>query len=262
MSQDSAFKTIGVATGICLFCSLFVSVAAVKLAGKQEKNKQLDRIENILQVADLTESDQDPMQVYQDRIKPMLIDLGTGATLSEDKYDDKLNPTDYDIKALSGNPKYSHAIPAKEDIAGIKRQPNDMVVYLLMDGDVLQKVILPIYGKGLWSTLYGFLSLEKDLKTVGGITFYEEQETPGLGGEVENPHWKASWKGKQAYDAQGNVIIEVIKGQVTPGTPAANHQIDGLSGATLTTRGLDNFIHFWLGEHGYGPFLQRLREEH
>lgn len=260
MSQDSAFKTIGVATGICLFCSLFVSVAAVKLSARQLENKQLDKIKNILQVADLADSGQDPMQVFEERIKPVLVDLSTGNEVPQDQFDDKLNPTDFDVKALSGNPKYSHEIPADQDIAGIRRQTNCMVVYKLMQADTLEKLILPIYGKGLWSTLYGFLALEKDLQTVSGITFYEHQETPGLGGEVDNPNWKAGWKEKQAFDAQGDVVIKVIKGQVNAANPTANRQIDGLSGATLTTRGVDNFIQFWLGEHGYSPFLKQLRE--
>jgi Na+-transporting NADH:ubiquinone oxidoreductase subunit C len=125
----------------------------------------------------------------------------------------------------------------------------------------VEKLILPIYGKGLWSTLYGFLALEKDLKTVSGITFYQHGETPGLGGEVDNPNWKGKWQGKQAFDDSGDVIIKVIKGAVIPGAPDADHQIDGLSGATLTARGVDNLVQFWLGENGYGPYLQQIRED-
>jgi Na+-transporting NADH:ubiquinone oxidoreductase subunit C len=260
MSQDSAVKTIGVATGICLFCSLFVSVAAVKLKARQVQNKQLDRIENILLVAGLAGGNTDPMQVYHDRIKPILIELDTGREVEADQRDEVLNIDDFDIKAIAGNPKYSRALPAEQDIAGIKRQALSMVVYELMQDAQVDKVILPIYGKGLWSTLYGFLALEKDLQTVSGLTFYEHGETPGLGGEIDNPTWKDSWRGKQAFDSSGQEIIRVIKGQVDPGSADAIHQIDGLSGATLTTRGVDNLIHFWLGEHGYGPFLQQLRE--
>ena len=260
MSQDSTFKTVGVALGICLFCSLFVSVSAVKLAPVQAINKQLDMIENILQVADLEDQGNDPLQVYKDNIKPILIDLDTGKTVGEEEYDDKLNPEHFDLKAMADDPKYSETIPPDEDMARIKRRPKVMLVYLVMQGNAVEKVILPIYGQGLWSTLYGFLSLEKDLKTVSGITFYEHQETPGLGGEVDNPKWKASWKGKQALGDDLNVVIHVIKGQVSPGTPAADREIDGLSGATLTTRGVENLIQYWLGEHGYGPFFNHFQE--
>jgi len=260
MSQDSAFKTIAVATGICLFCSLFVSVSAVKLSSRQLENKQLDKIENILQVAGLAATNE-PLRVYEERIKPILVDLSSGKILSKDQYTETLNPKDFNIKTISDNPQYSHAIPADQDIAGIKRQPDVMVVYLLQQDNAVEKVILPVYGKGLWSTLYGFLALQKDLQTVGGITFYEQQETPGLGGEVDNPTWKASWQGKEALAPNGKVMLEVIKGQVNPASPAASHEINGLSGATLTTRGVDHLIRFWLGKNGYGPFLTQLRED-
>jgi Na+-transporting NADH:ubiquinone oxidoreductase subunit C len=125
----------------------------------------------------------------------------------------------------------------------------------------IEKVILPIYGKGLWSTLYGFLALGKDLNTVEGITFYEHGETPGLGGEVDNPNWKALWKGKMAFDDAGTVALTVIKGKVDPSEENARYQIDGLSGSTLTTRGLDAMVKFWLGDQGYGAFLKQLKKD-
>lgn len=261
MSQDSAFKTIGVATGICLFCSLFVSVAAVKLRPRQIQNQRLDKIQNILLVAGLADEDADPMTLYQDRIKPDLIELSSGQSVGEDQFDAVLNIDNFDIKVLARSNTYSQAIPSSEDIAGIRRKPLHMVVYQRQEGGTMTRLILPIYGKGLWSTLYGFLALEDDLQTVAGITFYEHGETPGLGGEIDNPNWKDSWQGKQAYDDSGNAVIQVIKGQVDPGSPSANRQIDGLSGATLTARGVDNLIQYWLGESGYGPYLKRLREE-
>ncbi len=245
MSQDSVTKTIGVATGICLFCSLFVSVAAVKLRPRQVKNQQLDKIQNILQVAGLAGEGGDPEAIYQERIKPVYIELKTGQSLSEDQF----------------QPDQVEFIPGEQDLAGIKIRPLQSVIYQRMDGETMTRLILPIHGKGLWSTLYGFLALEEDLQTVAGITFYEHGETPGLGGEIDNPNWKGSWEGKQAYDESGDVVIKVMKGQVDPGHPDASRQIDGLSGATLTARGVDNLIQYWLGENGYGPYLKRIREE-
>jgi Na+-transporting NADH:ubiquinone oxidoreductase subunit C len=96
---------------------------------------------------------------------------------------------------------------------------------------------------------------------VKGFTFYEHAETPGLGGEIDNPRWKNSWKGKHVHDKEGNVIIEVIKGQVDTSRPESKHQVDGLSGATLTARGVDHLVKFWLGNNGYGLFLKRLGKE-
>ncbi len=260
MSQDSAFKTIGVATGICLICSLFVSIAAVKLAPRQAQNKQEDKIRNILVVGDLYDEDKEILDIYNSDIEPVMVDLSTGGTVSTDQFDEKLNIETFDIKAMAASEEYGRVIPSEQDIAGIRRQPKFMLIYRVMNAGVAGKLILPIFGKGLWSTLYGFLSLEDDLQTVSGITFYEHLETPGLGGEIDNPQWKASWKGKQAFDDEGNCVIEVIKGQVNPDSQTAGRQIDGLTGATLTTRGVDNLIQYWLGENGYGPFLQQLRE--
>ena len=123
---------------------------------------------------------------------------------------------------------------------------------------VLDKVVIPIHGYGLWSTLYGFLALESDLQTISGITFYEHGETAGLGGEVDNPAWKSQWQGKTLYEA-GEVRLEVLKGTVNPASADAKYQVDGLSGATLTSRGVNNLISYWMGEDGFGPVLQDIR---
>jgi Na+-transporting NADH:ubiquinone oxidoreductase subunit C len=136
-----------------------------------------------------------------------------------------------------------------------------MVVYLVKEDNKVDKIVLPVYGKGLWSTMYGFMALDKDLKTVKGFTFYDHAETPGLGGEIDNPRWKNSWKEKQAFDEEGNVKIEVIKGQVDTSRPDAKYQIDGISGATLTARGVDHLVQFWLGDNGYGLLIKSLRED-
>ncbi len=134
-----------------------------------------------------------------------------------------------------------------------------MIVYKVIQNSIIEQYIFPIYGKGLWSTMWGFISLEKDLHTIRGLTFYEQGETPGLGGEVDNPDWKKIWVGKKAFDTRGKLRIKVIKGEVDPSSPEAKYQVDGLSGSTLTTRGVNNLVRFWLGKHGYGPFLERLK---
>jgi Na+-transporting NADH:ubiquinone oxidoreductase subunit C len=139
--------------------------------------------------------------------------------------------------------------------------PKQMVVYLVKEGSAIDKIVLSVYGQGLWSTMYGFIALDRDLKTVKGFTFYEHAETPGLGGEIDNPRWKNIWKGKHAFDEDGNLKIEVIKGVVDTSGAGARYQIDGISGATLTARGVDNLVKFWLGNEGYGTFLKRLKEE-
>lgn len=262
MSSDSTKKTVVVALGVCLVCSVLVSSATVSLEPLQSVNKKLDKIENILMAGDISYSSANPEKIYEEKIKPVIIELKTGDILPEEKYNDVLNPEAFDIKKVKEDPAYSESIPGDKDIAGIKTKPKYMIVYEVVDkSNNVEKYIFPIFGKGLWSTLYGFIALDNNLKMVKGFTFYEHGETPGLGGEVDNPKWKALWKGKQAFDDNGNPIIQVIKGKVDPADANAGHEIDGLSGATLTTRGVNNLVNFWLSEEGYGVFLKKLRTE-
>lgn len=258
---DGIGKTLAVILGLCLVCSFLVSTAAVVLHPMQENNKRFDRIENILAAADLYKEGMDIAEVYSSKIKPIMIQLDSGEKVSEERFDEILNITDFNIRALVNNPDYSREIPTEHDIARIERIPKYMVVYFVMDEAHISRIILPVYGKGLWSTLRGFLALNRDLKTIEGITFYEHGETPGLGGEIDNPRWKAEWKGKKAFDDAQNLMISVIHGTVDKKSPEAKFQVDGLTGATLTTRGVDHLVRFWLGKEGYGPFLARLREE-
>lgn len=261
MSAESTKKIIGVALGVCIVCSILVSVTAVSLKERQDNNKKLEKIRNILIAGDLLDQKSEVEETYNKFIQAAIIDLETGMQLSKEKYTDDLNIESFDLKTVASHPDYSKNIPDNQDLAGIKRMPKYMAVYYVKENNEISKIILPLYGKGLWSTMYGFMAMGKDLRTIEGFTFYEHGETPGLGGEVDNPSWKKIWKGKKAFDDGWNVIIEVLKGRVDPSRAEAISQVDGLSGSTLTTRGIDNLVKFWLGDNGYGPFFERLREE-
>ena len=262
MSADSTKKIIVVALGVCAVCSILVSVAAVSLHGIQEQNKTEEKIRNILLAGGLLKKGQNVEKVYDEKIQAEIVNLETGQPIPDSEYNEELEPNTFDIKTVASDPKYNMKIPANEDIAQIRVMPKYMAVYFVEgENDELEEVILPFYGKGLWSTMYGFIALGKDIRTIEGLTFYEHGETPGLGGEVDNPRWKIQWKGKQAFDIHGNLKIQVIKGRVDSGSPEAIYEVDGLSGSTLTTRGVDNMIRFWLGENGYGPFLDNLKKE-
>ncbi|MEN8192523.1 MAG: Na(+)-translocating NADH-quinone reductase subunit C [Bacteroidota bacterium] len=260
MPNDSIKKTIQVAVGVCLVASILVSTAAVKLKPIQEKNKQIDLLTNILVAGNLYVEDEDPQEIFNEKIETKIVDLESGKFINADQYNEELNPKSFNINDLANSDEYGKEIPSEIDKAGIKRQPKFMIVYIVQNEEGVEKYILPLYGKGLWSTMYGFMALNKNLHTIDGFTFYQHGETPGLGGEVDNPRWKAQWKGKQAFDENWEIAIQVIKGMVDPDGPSANSQIDGLSGSTLTTRGVDNLVNYWLGEQGYGPFFENLRE--
>ncbi|PHR90513.1 MAG: hypothetical protein COA78_35125 [Blastopirellula sp.] len=132
------------------------------------------------------------------------------------------------------------------------------VVYLIKKDGKLDQVVLPFYGKGLWSTLKGFISIDSNTQTIRGLTYYSHLETPGLGGEVDNEDWKAKWPGKQGIDAEGNVVITVPKAGT--GNLSEDTVVDGLSGATITTKGINTMVRYWLGPAGFGPFLDKVRK--
>lgn len=250
-STDSIRKIVVVAFSLCIVCSIVVSTAAVLLKPAQEANRDLDRKRNILAAAGMDEPGRSVEERFA-RIESRYVDLRSGEFAAPEDV-----PAGYRQRQASKDPALSTALA--EDIADIGRRAHYAEVYLVRgpDGD-LDKVILPVHGYGLWSTMYGFLALEADLNTVAGLGFYEHGETPGLGGEVDNPRWKAQWDGKQVY-REGEVALALAKGSVDPDSPRAPWRVDGLSGATLTSRGVTNLVHFWLGEEGFGPFLDKLK---
>jgi Na+-transporting NADH:ubiquinone oxidoreductase subunit C len=251
-SNDSIKKTLIVAFSLCIVCSVIVSTAAVMLKPAQEVNKTLDRKRNILAAAGMLEEGTSVEEQFS-QITTRVVDLRTG------EYTDAVEPGQYDQRKAAKDPALSEALPSEEDLAKISRREHFATVYLVQDtqGEI-DKIILPIHGYGLWSTLYGFIALESDANTVAGIGFYEHGETPGLGGEVDNPRWKAFWPGKKVY-RDGEVAIGLIKGSVDPASAKADWQVDGLAGATLTARGVTNLVQFWLGENGFEPFLNNLK---
>ena len=252
-NKESLGGIVSVALALCVVCSIVVSAAAVVLKPAQEVNKTRDLKRNILMAAGLYDAGLTIEEQFQ-RVDSRVVDISTG------EYATDIDPEGFDQRAAAKDPATSVALDSDADIANIIRQSRYAMVYLVNDeaGD-LSKVILPVHGYGLWSTLYGFVALESDGNTIAGLGFYEHKETPGLGGEVDNPRWKNLWKGKQVY-RDGAVAISVVKGSVDQGSDAANWQVDGLSGATLTSRGVSNLVQYWLGEDGFEPYLRNLRE--
>lgn len=249
-----------VAVSVCLVCSVVVSSAAVILKPRQLINQELDQKQNILRAAGMLAegSDQDAAGRGIDELFGQFtvhaVDLDTGQFTELDQIEA------YDpIKAakVSGT---SRELSGGEDIATIGRRENVSLVYLRRAEDGrLDKVVIPVRGYGLWGTLYGYLALEGDLNTVAGLGFYSQKETPGLGGEVDNPSWKRLWPGVELFDAAGRPAVRLVKSRSPAGSAAAVHEVDALAGATLTTRGVENLVRFWTGELGFGPFLAKLK---
>jgi len=257
MPNETIGKTIAVAVGVCVVCSIFVSTTAVSLKPYIIRNKTIDKKRNILVAAAVPGADRldsDGVEKgFGDEIVTMVIDITTGEVAPD------IDPMDLDERKAAKDPEQGVDIPADKDIAGIRRRSRYQSVYRTKEGSSDPRIILPVHGKGLWSTMYGFVALDaNDLNTIKSFAFYEHGETPGLGGEVDNPNWKKLWVGKEAYgDTIGKPKIIVVKGTAPHDS---RHKIDGLSGATLTANGVKRLVRFWLSDDGYGPFLKRLKE--
>lgn len=263
-NNDSIQRTIMVAVLLCLVCSIIVSGAAVSLKPMQVKNKLEDKRKNILAAAGLLVPGKSIDEQFQ-QVTTRIVNLETGAYATETELDE-LSAAGYpvekfDQKKLSKDPKFSEKLEGGADLASIKRQENFAAVYLVEKDGAVDRIILPVHGYGLWSTLYGFVALEANAETIAGLGFYAHGETPGLGGEIDNPSWKALWQGKHIYNASGDLAIDVIKGKVDPASSKAINQVDGLSGATLTSKGVANLMQFWLGKQGFAAYLAGFKEQ-
>ncbi len=253
-NNDTIKKTVTVALALCIVCSIAVSSAAVLLRPMQQANMLEDRKRNILSAAGMLQPGVSIAEQFQ-AITPRVVDMNTG------RFTDEVDALNFDDRRAAREPEYAVVLSSDEDIASIRRHSRFMVVYVVEDdqGEV-DKLILPVSGYGLWSTMYGFVALQSDFNTIAGLGFSEHGETPGLGGEIDNPNWQAGWEGKKLYDPDDKTYrFTVVKGQVDDDHPEAEHRVDGLSGATLTARGVHNMMRFWMGENGFGPFLDNLR---
>ncbi|MCC5867160.1 MAG: Na(+)-translocating NADH-quinone reductase subunit C [Gammaproteobacteria bacterium] len=250
-SRDSIANTLRVSFMVCLVCAIVVSTAAVSLREAQQQNRLQFRQTNILQVAGIYEPGMDLSAAFE-RVERRFVEFESG------NYVDM--PDDYDPVRAARDPEMGRTL--ERDPAGIRRQPKVGEVFLVRDeADEVSRIILPVHGYGLWSTMYGFLALEPDANTVAGISFYEHGETPGLGGDIEKPRWQQLWEGKRLYDEDGEVAIRVVKGAVPEDAPNREHRVDGLTGATITSEGVSQLVRFWVGERAFGPYLDRVRKE-
>ncbi len=249
-NKDSVGGTLTVVGLLSLVCSLVVAGAAVLLKPTQDLQKQLDKQKNILQAAGLMQPKANVQEIYNKFIEPRIVDLATGEYVE--------GVTNFDARQAVKDPAQAEAISADQDTARIRVRAKYAEVYLVKNeqGETIQ-VVVPMHGNGLWSTMYAFVAIQPDGNTVEGLTYYEQAETAGLGGEIANPIWQAQFKGKQLYDEQGNVAIFVGKGGFEANKA---HGIDALSGSTLTSNGVNGSLKYWFSQHGFGPFLAKFKE--
>jgi Na+-transporting NADH:ubiquinone oxidoreductase subunit C len=259
MNNDSPLKAIIVVCVVALVCSVLVSVTTISLRPVQQRNQLIDRSRNIVALTGLVP----PGQVHSDddiltaleRLDVRVVDIATG------EFDTTIDPADFDSRATINDPEFSVAIAGADDLARIGRRSRFAVVYLVWDASDLMRVILPIHGQGMWSTLYGFLALEADLNTIAAMSFYEQTETAGLGDQIQRSDWQAQWQGRQLFDGQGDVRFRVAAGRVEADSPAARYQVDALTGATVTGDAVTKLVEYWFGPDGYATFLGRMQDQ-
>lgn len=252
--RHNALYTLLFSGAVCVVCAVLVSGSAVSLKQEQLINIALDKQRNVLYAAGLAQPterlDSDEIGRRFAQVRPVVIELGSGRKTD-------IDPTTFDQAKVTKDPDTSRAAP--ENRASVRRLPHHALVYeILQDGEVVM-CVLPIQGYGLWSTLYGFLAVGRDGNTIQGITYYQHGETPGLGGEVDNPNWKSLWPGRRIYDESGEPAIHVVKGVAAP-PQSAPYEVDGLTGATITSNGITAMLEFWLGPAGFQAYLHRFQE--
>lgn len=256
MAEENAAKPFYSVLILAFVCSALVAGAAVGLRPLQDANRLQDQKKNILQAAGLYDKEKSIEELFAP-VETRIIDLESGKYVPSDR----IAPETYNQLKAALTKDDGRQLADKDDIAGLRRVEKYSFVYLVKEGKQIEQIILPVRGKGLWSTMYAYVALDGDITTIRGVSFYEHGETPGLGGEIENKKWQNGWRGKKLYDSAGNMELQIIKGQVAESGDHVLYQIDALSGATLTANGVNNLMEFWFGDHGFKPFFNQLKHK-
>jgi len=258
-SRDSPIRALLTVMVTAVVCSFLVSASVVLLRPIQLNNKLLQRSGNVLALTGLLAAD----GVIED---DAMLELFKGldarvVNIDEAELDSGFDPYTFDGRSAAADPELSVAVPSGDDLASLGRRSRYETVYLVWRKGELERVVLPIRGAGMWSMLYGYISLESDFNTIAGVMFYEQNETPGLGDQIAKPHWQEKWVGKKLYEDTDEVLFHVAEGPVAAGASGADYQVDALTGATITANAVTALVRYWFGPHGYGPLLRRLRED-
>lgn len=250
LPNTSRTKTVAVAFIVSAVSAVVVSATAVTLKPIQDANRAAEsqaRLEAMMAtlpgLADLLRG------AEGDSLQTVVVNLDTGEVA------DDIDLGEFDLEAAAADPEASTELTPEEDIAGIGRKPEYSQIYVLTDDGDLKLVILPVFGAGYQAPIKAFLALEGDLNTVAGLTITEQAETPGLGARIEEPGWQALWPGKLIADENGEIALTVVRGAAK-----TEYEVDGITGATRTSNAIGNMVRFWMGENGYGPVLDNLRD--
>lgn len=258
MRKESPLRALLTVLVTAVVCSFFVSASVVLLRPIQLNNKLLERSGNVLSLTGLLPADG---EIGEEQLLDLFKGLDARVVNIDDAtLDSEFDPYTFDGRKAAADPELSVAVPPDEDIASLGRRSRYKTIYLVWKGGELDRVVLPVRGAGMWSMIYGYISLESDFNTIAGVKFYEQNETPGLGDQIATPHWQSKWVGKQLYDEQGEMLFRISEGPVKEGASGAEYQVDALTGATITANAVTALVKYWFGPNGYGPLIGQMRE--
>ncbi|RIY32758.1 NADH:ubiquinone reductase (Na(+)-transporting) subunit C [Psittacicella gerlachiana] len=265
INKNSTIYVTGFVALVSIVCAFIVAAAATALSQKQNEQIAANIQRFVLKVSDVSYTEQNLGQAFNSNIEVKYVDRKTGNFIENLPADVQ---NDYDnLLVLSKFKQYTSTIPSAANTPGLKNNliADVLKVYLVKNtatGEI-EKIVLPFYGNGLWSVMYGLLAVDaKDANTITGITYYQQGETPGLGGEVENPLFTNQFVGKKIYNLNGNngnptePKISLVK---TISAENQAYQVNALTGATLTSNGVNAQLEFWLGNYGFAKFLENVR---
>ena len=243
--KDSVVGTMVFIISLSLVCSFMITGTAEILKERKLVKKRDEVQQFVLKAAGVESNSGDFRELFANRVQAKLVDLESGQFIEQE------NILDFDGRMAAINPETSRK--PKKDTAKIKSRADQVRIFEVFDDQgQLSSIVMPIYGKGLWSMMYGYLAVEPDLNTIKNIVFYEHGETPGIADFVTDPQWNALWQGKKLFDEKGKIAIKVVKGGAKAGDV---HGVDGVSGATRTGVGIQKAVEFWFGVEGYQNFL-------
>jgi len=209
-----------------------LAATSVGLGPLQKKQVELDTKKSILSaVMEINEGD-DVIQIYNDQIESLVVDY-QGNTVEQDE---------------EGNPLIAENVSIEKNY---KIDPESRLYpvfcFKQKGSEEVEAYILPIFGNGLWDVIWGYVALDKDLSTIKGVVFDHRGETPGLGARIVEKDIQGRFFEKQVYDDAGTLVsVSMLKGEGNPAESLGPHSVDGLAGATITARGVNDMIKNYL----------------
>ncbi len=222
-----------------------LSVTSVGLKPMQDKQVELDTKKKILGAVMDISSIEDPNEIlslYDQRVESVVVD--------------------YEGNLVETNEKGEPLVAEKVSIQKNYRIAPENRIYPVYkfkaeDGSI-DAYVFPMWGNGLWDWISAYMAIDSDLNTVRGIAFDHKAETPGLGARIASEQIQSRYVGKEIYSESSELVsVTMVKGENNQGL--SEHQVDGMSGATMTAKGVNAMIQQYLG--CYQPYIKKIKSE-